>query len=145
MYGAADRRSYGVVLEERLGQAYNEQAFRYFLDIERKRAARAQRPVLLLLLSAKEPLATGADMAPVLAARLFSGLCRCLRETDVVGWYREDRVPGAILTQVEDGLRPEATREIRQRITRALCDGLTADVARRLRVRVYQLRPGLKG
>src|SRR2546427_798692 len=50
MYGAADRRSYGVALEGRLGQAYNEEAFRYFLEIERKRAARARRPVRLLLL-----------------------------------------------------------------------------------------------
>ena len=145
MYGVTDRRSYAVVLEERTGQAYNEEAFRYFLDIERKRAARAHRPVLLLLLAANEPLASGADMDPVLAAKLFSGLWRCLRETDVVGWYREGRVPGAILPQVEDGLRPEATREIRQRVTRALCEGLSAAVARRLRVRVYQLRPGLKG
>jgi hypothetical protein len=69
MYGVADRRSYGVVLEERLGQAYNEQAFRYLLEIERQRAARAHRPVLLLLLDAKEPLETGADMDPVLAGR----------------------------------------------------------------------------
>jgi hypothetical protein len=145
MYGVADRRSYGVVLEERLGQAYNEQAFRYFLEIERQRAARAHRPVLLLLLDAKEPLGTGADMDPVLASKLFSGLWRCLRDTDVVGWYREARVPGAILTQVEDGLRPEATREIHQRVKRALCERLSADVARRLRVRVYQLRPRLKG
>jgi hypothetical protein len=84
-------------------------------------------------------------MDPALASKLFSGLWRCLRETDVVGWYREARVTGAILTQVEDGLRPEATREIRQRVNGALCEGLSSDVARRLRVRVYQLRPGLKG
>ena len=145
MYGVIDRRSHGVVLEERLGQAYDEQAFRYFMEIERRRAARAHRPVLLLLLAAKEPLATSANMDPGLAAKLFSGLWRCLRETDVVGWYREARVPGAILTQVEDGLRPEATREIRQRVNRALCEGLSEDVARRVWVRVYQLGPGLKG
>jgi hypothetical protein len=145
MYGVADRRSHGVVLEEPPGQAYDEQAFRYFLDIECRRAARAHRPVLLLLLDAKEPAATGADMDPLLAGRLFSGLWRCLRETDVVGWYRESRVPGAILTQVEDSLRPEAIRDIRQRIHRTLCEGLSPDLARRLRVRVYQLRPAPKG
>jgi hypothetical protein len=145
MYGVADRRSHGVVLEERLGQAHDEQAFRYFLEIECGRAARAHRPVLLLLLDAREPPAIGADLDPVLAAKLFSGLWRCLRETDIVGWHREGRIPGAILTQVEDGLRPEATREIRQRVKRALCEVLSADVARRLRVRVHQLRPGLKG
>ena len=140
MYGVADRRWYGVSLEGRLGQAYNEDAFRYFLEIERKRAARAQRPVLLLLLDLRERPATGPLIDPLLAAKLFSGLWDCLRETDVVGWYREDRMVGAVLTQVDDGLMSEVTRLTRNRITTALCRGLSPDVARRLRVRVYQLR-----
>ena len=144
MYGAADRRSYGVSLEGRLGQAYNEDAFRYFLEIERKRAVRAQRPVLLLLLDLRDQPATGPRIEPLLAARLFSGLWRCLRDTDVVGWYREDHVAGAVLTQVEDGPRSEVTRATRERVTAALCQDLSPDVARRLRVRVYQLRAGLK-
>jgi hypothetical protein len=144
MYGAVDRRSYGVSLEGRLGQAYNEDAFRYFLEMERKRAARAHRPVVLLLLDQREQQSTGPRIDPALAAKLFSALWRCLRETDVVGWYRENRVAGAVLTQVEDGLRSEVTQVTRERVTTALCQDLSADVARRLRVRVYQLRAGLK-
>jgi hypothetical protein len=144
MYGVADRRSYGVSLEGRLGQAYNEDAFRYFLQIERKRAARANRPVLLLLLDLRDQPANSPRIDPVLAARLFSGLWRCLRDTDVVGWYREERVAGAVLTQVDEGPRSEVTRVARERVITALCHDLSADVARRLRVRVYQLRAGLK-
>ena|ERR1700704_5524017 len=143
-HGAVDRRSYGVSLEGRLGQAYNEDAFRYFLEMERKRAARAHRPVVLLLLDQREQQATGPRIDPALAAKLFSTLWRCLRETDVVGWYRENRVAGAVLTQVEDGLRSEVTQVTRERVTTALCQDLSSDVARRLRVRVYQLRAGLK-
>jgi hypothetical protein len=143
MYGVADRRSYGVALEGRLGQAYNEEAFRYFLEIERKRAARARRPVLLLLLELKEQ--PGASIDPMLAAKLFSGLWLCLRETDVIGWYREDRVAGAVLTQLEGGPQSNVSGLVRQRAMGALSHGLSSDVARRLRVRVYQLRPGLKG
>ena len=138
-------RSCGVALEGRLGQAYNEEAFRYFLEIERKRAARLGRPRLLLVVGLTGQPKPDARISPVLAARLFSNLWLCLRETDVIGWYREDRVAGAVLTQVEDGLRPDATREIRRRVKRALCEGLSADAAPRLRVRVYQLRPRLKG
>jgi len=145
MYGTVDRQSYGFALEGRLGMAYNEQAFRYFLEIERKRAARAQRPVVLLLIDTKDSPPSGGHVDPVLAARLFSGLWRCLRETDVVGWYREDRVAGAVLTQLDDALGPDVSRLIRQRVNGTLCDGLSPDVARRLRVRVYQLRRGLKG
>ena len=145
MYGAADRRPYGVALEGRLGQAYNEEAFRYFLEIERKRAARARRPVLLLLMDLKEQPAIGARIDPMLAAKLFSGLWLCLRETDVIGWYREDRVAGAVLNQLEEGPLSDVSSLIRQRVTGALCKDLSSDVARRLRVRVYHLRPGLKG
>lgn len=143
MYGVADRRAFGVSLEGRLGQAYNEEAFRYFLEIERKRAARAHRPVLLLLLD-QRMRTPGARIDPMLAANLFANLWLCLRETDVVGWYREGRAAGAVLTQVEDGLRPEVPRVIRDRVSGSLCQSLSADAAR-LRVRVYQLRPRLKG
>jgi hypothetical protein len=143
MYGVADRRSYGVALDGRFGQAYNEEAFRYFLQIERKRAARAQRPVLLLLLDLRAPARLRID--PALAARLFDCLWRCLRETDVVGWYREDRVVGAVLTQVDAAVPPEVADVIRRRVGRALRDGFSADVARHLRARVIQLRPGPKG
>jgi hypothetical protein len=139
-----DRRSYGVALEGRFGQAYNEEAFRYFLLIERKRAERARRPVLLLLLDLPEsPGRVRID--PALAAKLFSCLWHCLRETDVVGWCREDRVVGAVLTQVDDVVPLEGTTVIRQRVGEVLRQGLSADVARPLRVRVYQLRPGPKG
>ena|SRR5437763_8742615 len=144
MYGTADRRAYGVALDGRFGQAYNEEAFRYFLQIERKRAARARRPVLLLLLDLRDP-PKRMSIDPPRASKLFDCLCRCLRETDVVGWYREDRVAAAVLTQVDGGGPPEITAVIRQRVGSALRKGLSADVARHLRVRVYQLRPVPKG
>ena len=144
MYGTADRRAYGVALDGRFGQAYNEEAFRYFLQIERKRAARARRPVVLLLLDLREP-PKRMSIDSALASRLFDCLCGCLRETDVVGWYREDRVAAAVLTQVDGGVPPEVTTVIRQRVGQALRESLSADVARHLRVRVYQLRPGPKG
>ena len=144
MYGTADRRAYGVALHGRFGQAYNEEAFRYFLQIERKRAARARRPVVLLLLDLREPPKRMSIDLP-LASRLFDCLCGCLRETDVVGWYREDRVAAAVLTQVDGGVPPEVTAVIRRRVGSALREGLSADIATHLRVRVYQLRPIPKG
>ena len=145
MNQAADWRSYGVALEGRLGKAYNEEAFRYFLEIERKRAARAQRPVVLLLMDLRDSPQAGARIDAVLTGKLFSGLWQCLRETDVIGWYREDRVAGAVLTQLDDALPQDASGLIRQRVGGTLRVVFSPDVARRLRVRVYQLRPGLKG
>jgi len=144
MYAAANRRAYGVALEGRFGQAYNEQAFRYCLEIERKRAARAKRPVLLLLLNLKKPRPdTRIDSA--LASRVFHCLWPSLRETDVVGWYREERMIGAVLTGADGECPPEVTKGIQQRIGEALSTGLMPDVARQFRVRVYRCRPQLKG
>src|SRR4029077_4872769 len=144
MYGTADRRSYGVVLEGRLGQAYNEQAFRYFLQIERGRAARARRPVLMVLMELKKS-GEPALIDPAVAAKVFDCLWCCLRETDVIGWYRQDRVAGAVLTHVEGECGPQVLNVIRQRVDEALCASLSTDVARQFRVRVYRCRPQLKG
>jgi hypothetical protein len=141
VYGMSVRRPHGVALESRLGQAYNEEAFRYFLDIERKRAARAQRPVVLLLLDLRHLLSSDSPIDPLLTAKLFSGLWLCLRETDVVGWFREDCIAGAVLTQLDGSPGPNVPQAIRHRVSGAIATGLPADIARRLRVRVYQLRP----
>jgi hypothetical protein len=145
MYGTANRRVTGVALEGRLGEAYNEEAFRYFLDLEHRRAVRAGLPVMLLLVDLREALGTRLRIEPVVASRLFSGLWLSVREADVVGWYREHRVIGAVLTQVEGGQPLAVTQVIRDRVSEALRRNLSVDVARRLRVRVYQLRAGVKG
>jgi hypothetical protein len=145
VYGMSARRAYGVALESRLGQAYNEEAFRYFLDVERKRATRAQRPVVLLLLDLRRLPASSSPIDPLLAAKLFSGLWLCLRETDVVGWFREERIAGAVLTQLDSSPGLNVSQAIRGRVDGAIGNGLPAEISRGLRVRVYQLHPGLKG
>ena len=134
-----------VTIESRSGQAYNEPAFGYFLEIERKRSERSNRPFLLLLVDVKkEPGEPEKNLSldPALATKLFSGLWACLRETDFVGWYRDGRVAGAVLTQPADMPRTDVSGEVGPRIRRLLCEGLPTDVARRLQVRVYQLPPG---
>ncbi|MGB7220845.1 MAG: hypothetical protein WBD07_18740 [Vicinamibacterales bacterium] len=137
-----------VTVEGRSGQAYNEQAFGYFLEIERKRSERSNRPFLLLLVDLKkEPGEPEKNLGlnPALATRLFSGLWTCLRETDFVGWYREGRVAGAVLTQPADMSRTDVSGDVGPRIRELLCKGLPPDAARRLQVRVYQLPPGAPG
>ena len=132
-----EQSSCGVALEGRLDHAYNEEGFRYFLEIERKRATRLGRPCVLLLVGLKGHAKPPARIDPVLAAKLFSSLWLCLRETDVIGWYREDRVAGALLTQLAD--IPQ-TDTIRERVTGALWHDLRPAISRRLLVHVYQLR-----
>jgi len=134
----------GVALEDRLGHAYNEQAFRYLLAIEQKRSERSGCPFLLLLVDLKEKSGIGVRIDPMVASKLFSALGLCLRETDVVGWYREERVAGAVLIELGERRPTEVSRLIGQRVKDRLYAGLPSNVARRLQVRIYQ-HPELEG
>jgi len=141
----SDRDSRGVALASRLGQAYDEDAFLYFLAIERKRSERSGSPFLLLLVDLKEEAGVSVRIAPFVASRIFSRLWLCLRESDFVGWYREERVAGAVLTHLAAGPLTEVCEDVCQRVSTALRENLSPDVARRLQVHVYQLGPRLKG
>src|SRR5437016_2060965 len=114
----------GVALEDRLGHAYNEQAFRYLLAIEQKRSERSGCPFLLLLVDLKEESGIGVRIDPMVATKLFSALGLCLRETDVVGWYREERVAGAVLIELGERRPTEVSRLIGQRVKDRLYAGL---------------------
>jgi hypothetical protein len=140
MHEAVDWSPYDVALEGRMGQTYNEKAFRYFLEIERKRSARSGRPLLLLLVDLKEPPKRDLDFDPDVVTRLFASLFLSLRESDVIGWYRERRVAGAVLPQADSGSQPEVSRLIRQRVLKAL-RGAFSDATPRFQVHVYQLQP----
>ena len=137
-----DRYSCGVALTGRLGQAYDEEAFRYFLAIERNRTGRSGRPFLLLLVDLAQAPGVTERFDPLVAVKLFSGLWLCLRETDFIGWYRQERVAGAVLTLFADGCRTEVSQLIRQRVSEMLCDRFDVSVTSRLRVHV-QLQPNL--
>jgi hypothetical protein len=128
----------GVALAGRRGHAYNEEAFQYLLALERKRAERSGRPFLLLLADLDPRPAPGARLDRVVVRRLFSALWRCLRETDVVGWYREPRVAGILLTDLGDGDTADVGRLMSGRISGVLGEVLPSEIARRLQVRVYQ-------
>ena len=121
------------------GQAYNQTAFRHFLAIERKRAERSGRPLLLVLVALRRSHAddrlTGAT-----AAAIFRGLGETVREVDFVGWFREGTVAGAILTQGSTAAEPTRTT-VADRVTRVLRTHLPASLGRSIRVRVVRFDP----
>ncbi len=80
----------------------------------------------------------GARINPTVARKLFSGLWLHLRESDFVGWYREERVAGAVLTELGDAPETTGCRLVSQRISGVLRECLPASIARRLQVRVYE-------
>jgi len=139
MWVGGEECSCGLAAEDREGQAYNEEAFRHFLAIERKRSERASRSFLLLLVSLRKQPGMSLTFTPEVASRLFSGLALCVREVDFIGWYREERVAGAVLTQGIGTTEPDASRRIGERVTEILDKHLPPHAAERLHVRVLQL------
>jgi hypothetical protein len=127
--------------EGRGSLAYNEEAFRYFLEIERGRSELSSRPFLLLLVDLKKQRGASSHIPPGMADQLFTALSLCLRETDFVGWYREARVAGAVLAQRHDMPYADVSRQVAQRVRQALRDRVESDVNGRLQVRIYQIPP----
>jgi hypothetical protein len=119
-------------------QAYNESAFRYFLEIERRRAERSVRPLLLLLVKLKSSGANNAATSPGTFTKIFSVLSASVREVDFIGWYREGVVAAAVLAP--SGPVSETVRHhLSARVLRALRERLSPDEAAHVAVRVIAL------
>jgi hypothetical protein len=135
----AERTSHNVALPDGCGPVYNEEAFRYFLQIERKRASRSNSRFLLLLVDLTRDALQSAQFDAPSSTKLFSAMLPCLRETDFIGWYRQGRVASAVLTQVGETPGVEVSNLVADRVREALTRSLSPSLAARLQVRVYQV------
>ena len=122
--------------------AYSEEAFRHFLAVERKRTDRSRRCFLLLLVTVRKQAGMSSRLTPAVASAIFAALGAGVREVDFVGWFREERVAGAVLTQGTSAPTAAVVAEIGQRISDRLSECVPADLAGRLQLRILQLRPG---
>jgi hypothetical protein len=125
--------------------AYVEEAFRYLLAIERKRAERSGRPFFLLLVDLKRASTGSVSMDADVASIVFRGLATVLRDTDFTGWYREGRIVGAVLAQLSDLGNAELTHVVGQRVRDELLARLPSRVAERLQIRVFQVPRSSRG
>jgi hypothetical protein len=134
-------RSCGFALPDGSSDAYNEEAFQYFLEIERKRSEISNRPFLLMLIEYSRQTGVTSDIDGVTARRLFALLRECLRETDFIGWYRERRIAGAVLTQDSGSNRADLSEVVRKRVGEALNKLFPPNRTKGFEVRIYELSP----
>jgi hypothetical protein len=120
------------------GQAYNEAAFKYFLDVDRGRVQRTERSILLVLVSVQEHPGRSVQLRDELGAQLFTGLAGSVRVVDFIGWPRHGRVIGAVLPQAISASR-ELRNLIADRVLMSLKKSLPRQTAAILRVRVVVL------
>jgi lipopolysaccharide/colanic/teichoic acid biosynthesis glycosyltransferase len=97
-----------------------EKIFRKMVSLERKRAERSGRRLVLLLLECPRLLQSGRNSA--LDSALLS-LLRSARDTDVAGWYRENAILGVLFNEI---LASESSivEILSRKVSRALVDAL---------------------
>ena len=120
-----------------VGHVYNETAFHYFLAADRSRAQRSPRAMVLVLVSLRLSPGRSDFLTDSLASTLFTGLVTCVREVDFVGWYRQDRVAGAVLPQGAVS-SSELRSLVLKRILTSLKTSLPAHAISNLHVRVVR-------
>jgi len=119
-------------------QIYNEAAFRHFLTVEARRAKRSVRPLLMVLVSIRWGGGSRVKLADNTAASLFGGLRASIREVDFIGWYLEDFIAGAVLTQ---GPRASGAAfcGVTERLLPELRKRVSTEQAMNIRVRTVRL------
>jgi hypothetical protein len=107
----------------------SENIFHSQLTKERRRADRSRKPFFLMLLDAH---LQGGAAAEILQQAL-AVLVASKRETDLVGWYKEDAIAGVIFTEVNVNGEHAIMKMLRGRTESALAQrlgqGLAASIA----------------
>jgi len=123
---------------------YNQEAFRYLLESESKRSERSGHFCQILLVYWTDAQERIVLMDSHVAKIVKAALPRCLRETDYIGWYRDGRIVGAVLTiLVQESMAPVASHLLK-RLAEVLQSELSIEASRRLQFRVHP-HDGLEG
>ena len=88
--------------------------FHGLLCLERKRAERSKKHLLLMLIDSKGSTSLNGD--GTLLERVAGVLCQTIRETDLAGWFEPNSVLGAVFTQLGETEISTAVRTIESRL-----------------------------
>lgn len=116
-------------------QIIPEESFHSMVTLERRRAERSRRPFVLMLLDAAAVLED--KNADRFISRVISVLLKSTRETDLVGWYENGSMLGVIFTEISLQSENPITAILHSKISSALHDELTREVASRLAITVH--------
>lgn len=103
--------------------ALSQEAFRRMIVIERKRTERSGKPFLLMLLDAGNR--SESERRRKALDAMLSALQLATRETDVIGWYTDQTVVGAIFTGLVVDDKASILNTILTRVSTTLRDKLT--------------------
>jgi lipopolysaccharide/colanic/teichoic acid biosynthesis glycosyltransferase len=109
-------------LEER--GTLNAVAFRRMIALERKRSERSRKPFMLLLLDMVD---RPSQKNGKILNKVLSVLSTSTRDTDVTGWYTNDRVVGVMFTEIAIEESAAIPGTILARVTETLRTNLAFD------------------
>ena len=104
---------------------YNATSFRRMIAVERKRTERSKEPFLLLLLELGNNKSVGKTKRAL--ETFVSALSESMRETDVLGWYKDKTVAGVMFTGLTMDNRGSFLSAIMARISTALRRKLSSE------------------
>ena len=118
--------------------AYNQEAFRYLLESESKRSERSGYFCQILLVYSTDAQGRIVQMDFHGAKTVMAALSRSLRETDYIGWYRDGRIVGAVLTVLVQESMAQVSTQLQPRLVEILRIELGVEETSRLQIRVCQ-------
>ena len=100
----------------------SEEAFHRMISLERKRTERSHKPFLLMLLDMGDELSANNGGGSL--GKTLSVLALATRETDVVGWYTNGVVVGALFTEIDLEEKKHILNTVQERVRHTLEDNL---------------------
>jgi hypothetical protein len=118
--------------------AYNQEVFRYLLQSESKRSERSGYFCRILLVHRTNAQGAIVQMDSHVAKTVMAALSRSLRDTDYIGWYREGRIAGAVLTVLVQESMAQVASHLQKRLVEILRAELGVKETSLLQIRVCQ-------
>lgn len=102
-----------------------QNSFHQMICLEERRAERSRKVVLLMLLDVNG-LAVGVKECFLLNQKMLSALSPITRETDVMGWYKDNSIVGLLFTEVATEAVNSVTAAIMNRVSKTLKANLSS-------------------
>jgi len=116
--------------------AYSQESFRYLLESESKRSERSGHFCQILLVYWTDAQGRIGQMDSHVTETVMAVLIRSLRETDYIGWYRDGRIVGAVLTVLVKESMAQVASHLHKRLAEILQSELSIEESRCLQIRV---------
>jgi lipopolysaccharide/colanic/teichoic acid biosynthesis glycosyltransferase len=111
----------------------SENEFHRMISLERKRTERSRKPFLLMLLDMGQNISACENGLE----KISQLLSLITRETDILGWYKDDLVVGALFTDIDLSEKEQILNIIFSRVRGAVQDAVTPQQFNRMSISFY--------